>query len=137
VAFLLTNQQLSHNKSDGHGAGVFGATTASGVDFQRKSACISVTGDAYCLHGSSEDRNSKPGDRTMFQQLAKLQQVTLAARAATGLRGLNTEVSRGKVRVVLVTAGKKASVVDPLSEFLTIEGAIGVLEQITADKGFH
>lgn len=73
-----------------------------------------------------------------MDQLFSLQQATRNARAATGMNGISTEVSRGLVRVVNVTLQKRrAPLIDPLSDFLPADEAIKVLEQITADRAFR
>lgn len=69
-------------------------------------------------------------------ELAGLQRATSKARAATGMN-IGTSVKGGKFRVELITYANRKPIVDPLSDDLDMAGAIEVLEQITASKGFR
>ena len=69
---------------------------------------------------------------------ADIQSATLAARAATGLQGIGTRISQGRMQVVNVTYGTKGrSTVDPLSDWVSPSAAVAVLRQIQADKGWQ
>lgn len=71
---------------------------------------------------------------TLFQ----LSAATRAARTAAKMSGIGTQVERGLFQVVNVTPTKKGgSIVDPLSDWISISEAIEVMRQIEADRGFR
>lgn len=73
-----------------------------------------------------------------LQTFAAIQRATLAARAATGMKGIGTQMGGGLFQVVNVTPRpRRSAIVDPLSDFLPAEQAIEVLNQIAADGGFR
>jgi hypothetical protein len=70
-----------------------------------------------------------------FQQI---QTATMAARRATGMPGIGTQVNAGRFQVVNVSYGKRGkSDVLALSDWISVDAAIEVLRQIEADKGWH
>ncbi len=70
--------------------------------------------------------------------LAQIQAATLKARSESGMPGIGTEVQRGRFRVVNVTflVGGRP-IIDPLSDWISAEAAVGVLEDIAADAGWR
>lgn len=64
-----------------------------------------------------------------------LAKATRSAQIATGMN-IGTSVKAGMFRVELVTYANRKTIVDPLSDDLDMAGAIAVLDQIAADKGW-
>ena len=75
---------------------------------------------------------------TIMQTLSAVSAATMNARKAAGMPGIGTRVEYGRFQVINTSAGNRGGViVDELSDWLTSENTIAVLNDIAADKGFR
>jgi len=71
----------------------------------------------------------------IMQTLQAVQAATAKAREATAMQGIGTRVNAGRFQVVNTTFNSRGIAnIDELSDWLSWNAAVEVLEQIAADK---